>query len=305
MKIVAFAGGVGGAKLVKGLARAMPPENLTVVVNTGDDFEHWGLYISPDIDTVCYTLAGIADTIHGWGRSDETYYVLKTMQELGEDDWFLLGDRDLATHIYRTRLLKNGKSLSEITQIFCSSWKVPLLVLPMSNEPVQTIVVTREYGSLPFQEYFVHQKCEPSVKDFVYQGAEKAHPAPGILEAIQKADGIIFCPSNPWVSIDPILAVPGIRGSLGGKVIVAVSPIIGGKALKGPAAKMFLDMNIDPSPIAIADHFEPLLSMLVIDNVDAQLEKGIHIPVKITNTIMDSDANQLHLAQDVLNLIRI
>lgn len=305
MKIVAFAGGVGGAKLVKGLAGALPPENLTVVVNTGDDFEHWGLFISPDVDTVCYTLAGIANTTHGWGRSDETFNVLNSMQELGEDDWFLLGDRDLATHIHRTRLLKNGKKLSEITQIFCSSWKIPSLVLPMSNDPVRTIVVTREYGPLPFQEYFVHRKCEPRVKDFVFQGVEKAHPTPGILEAIHKTDGIVFCPSNPWVSIDPILAVPGIRRSLEGKFIIAVSPIIGGKALKGPAAKMFSDYKIEPSPIAIAEHYDPLLSVLVIDKIDAHLEKRIHIPVKVTNTIMDSEANQLRLAQDVLNLIRI
>jgi LPPG:FO 2-phospho-L-lactate transferase len=305
MKILAFAGGVGGAKLVKGLAGVMPPKDLTVVVNTGDDFEHWGIYISPDVDTICYTLAGLANTTHGWGRADETFNILKSMQELGEDDWFLLGDRDLATHIHRTRLLKDGNTLSEITNKFCTIWKILPSVFPMSNEPVHTIVDTIEYGLLPFQEYFVHQKCEPVVKGFLFQGAEKARPAPGIMEAIQKADGVIFCPSNPWVSIDPILSIPGIRPSIGEKFIVAVSPIIAGKALKGPAAKMFSELKIYPSPVAIADHYGTLLSALVIDKVDAHLENKIHIPVKVTNTIMDSEANQLHLAQDVLNLIRI
>lgn len=283
----------------------MTPEDLTVIVNTGDDFEHWGLYISPDVDTVCYTLAGIANSTHGWGRSEDTFIVLESMKELGEDDWFLMGDRDLATHIQRTKLLKNGNTLSEITKKFCTSWKILPSVIPMSDVPVHTIVKTIECGFLPFQEYFVHQKCEPRVKGFIFRGAEEARPAPGILEAIQKADGVIFCPSNPWVSIDPILSVPGVRSSLDGKFVIAVSPIVGGKALKGPAAKMFMELKIDPSPMAIADHYGHLLSALVIDKVDAHLENKIHIPVRVTNTIMDSEANQLHLAQDVLNLIRI
>src|SRR5512142_2552416 len=211
--IVAFAGGVGGAKLADGLARCLPPENLTVIVNTGDDFEHWGLKICPDLDTVCYTLAGLANPETGWGRVQETWNAIENAVKLGGPDWFNLGDRDLGTHLERTRRLQEGQRLSQITKEFCKAWGVEHTVLPMSDQPVKTIVET-EAGDLAFQEYFVHRRCEPRVKGFRFEGVEEAEPAPGAREALQAADAILICPSNPWVSIDPILHVfsPLLKG---------------------------------------------------------------------------------------------
>ena len=305
MKIVALAGGVGGAKLVNGLAQILPPENLTVIVNTGDDFSHWGLYISPDIDTICYTLAGIANPEHGWGRADDTFNVFENVRKLGGEDWFLLGDRDLANHIVRSELLENENTLAEITEEFCRCWDIRVKILPMSNEPIRTMVNTIDHGELPFQEYFVHLKCKPRVSGFSFAGIETAQPTPGTLEAIQDADGIILCPSNPWVSIDPILSVKGIRSAIEKKTVIAVSPIVGGKAIKGPAAKMFLELSISPTPLAVAEHYGSLISKMVIDSMDAILAPAFSIPIKVTDTIMDSPQKQLRLAQDVLNLIRI
>ena len=206
MKIFALAGGVGGAKLAHGLAQILPPEDLTVIVNTGDDFEHLGLYISPDLDTVCYTLAGIANPETGWGRVNETWNTIANIEKLGGANWFRLGDQDLATHIERTRRMKAGQSLSQITGDFCNAWGIHHAVIPMSDNSIRTIVITDE-GELPFQEYFVHRRCEPRVKGFRFEGIESAKPAPGIIDAIKEADAIVICPSNPWVSIAPILAV--------------------------------------------------------------------------------------------------
>ena len=206
MNVVALAGGVGGAKLAHGLAQILKPQELTVIVNTGDDFEHYGLYVCPDLDTVCYTLAGLANPDTGWGRVDETWNVIENASKLGGPDWFKLGDKDLGTHLERTRRLKAGDSLSEITRDFCKVWGVQHTVLPMSDQPVRTIVGTDE-GELAFQEYFVHRRCEPKVKGFRFEGVEEAGPAPGAREAVESADAIIICPSNPWVSVDPILKV--------------------------------------------------------------------------------------------------
>jgi LPPG:FO 2-phospho-L-lactate transferase len=224
MKIVALAGGVGGAKLADGLAHALAPEDLTIIVNTGDDFEYLGLSICPDLDTVCYTLAGLANPETGWGRKDDTFLALENVRRLGGPAWFNIGDRDLGTHLERTRRLREGQCLSEITRSFCKAWSVPQTILPMSDQAVRTIVNTDEYGELAFQEYFVHLRCEPKVKGFRFNGIDQAQPAPGVIEAVNPADAIILCPSNPWVSIDPILAVPGIRDSLKGKPVIAVSP---------------------------------------------------------------------------------
>ncbi|NMB86817.1 MAG: 2-phospho-L-lactate transferase, partial [Chloroflexi bacterium] len=235
MKVVAFAGGVGGAKLVDGLARCLNPEDLTVVVNTGDDFDYLGLRICPDLDTVCYTLAGLANPVTGWGRENETWQVLGHLTALGGPSWFKLGDADLATHLERTRRLASGESLSGVVRGLCETWKVPVGVLPMSDQSVSTIVHTREHGELAFQEYFVKYACAPVVTRFEFRGIEEAQPAPGVLEAIRATDTVLICPSNPWVSIAPILAIAGIREAIQGKKVVAVSPIIGGKAIKGPA----------------------------------------------------------------------
>jgi LPPG:FO 2-phospho-L-lactate transferase len=307
MKIVALAGGVGGAKLADGLVQLLSPQDLTIVVNTGDDFEHLGLYISPDLDTVCYTLAGLANPDTGWGRRAETFHALENIQKLGGPDWFHLGDQDLATHLERTRRLQEGQALNQVTRDFCQAWGVWHTVLPMSDQPVRTIVDTTEYGELAFQEYFVHQKCEPKVKGFRFAGVESAKPAPGVLEAIEKADAVVICPSNPWVSIDPILAVAGIRSALAAKRIVAVSPIIGGQTVKGPAAKMCTELGILPSALAVAEHYRSLLSGFVLDTVDSGLKNNVqrlNIKALVTNTLMKTQADRRRLAQDVLNLIQ-
>lgn len=308
MKIVALAGGVGGAKLADGLYHALPPEDLTVVVNTGDDFEHWGLKISPDLDTVCYTLAGMANPDTGWGLRDETWRTLEAVTQFGGPDWFRIGDRDLATHLERTRRLRAGEPLSQITRDFCRAWGVRSTVLPMTDDPVSTIVQSEE-GELPFQEYFVHRRCEPRVNGFHFAGAETARPAPGVVEALTAADAIIICPSNPWVSIDPILSVltPALTLANRRGVRVAVCPLIGGRAVKGPAAKMFAELGIEPHPLSVAQHYRALgLNGMIIDQVDSEWSEAIrefHIQPLVTYTLMTSPSDRLHLAQDVLNFI--
>jgi len=301
MKIVALAGGVGGAKFAHGLAQILKPEDLTVIVNTGDDFEHYGLYICPDLDTVCYTLAGLANPETGWGRVDETWNVMRNATTLGGPDWFNLGDKDLGTHLERTRRMKEGDSLSRITGDFCKAWGIEHTVLPMSDQPVRTIVETDE-GELPFQEYFVHRRCEPRVKGFRFEGVESAEPAPGACEAIQSADAVVICPSNPWVSIDPILKViERIE-----KPTLAISPIIGGQAVKGPAAKMYSEIGIDPSAFAVAKHYSGLISHFVMDNLDAKLiesVRGLNMKTCVTNTLMTSHEDRKQLALETLDFI--
>ena len=302
LKVVALAGGVGGAKLVHGLAQILDPENLTVIVNTGDDFEHYGLYISPDLDTVCYTLAGLANPDTGWGRIDETWQAIENAKRLGGPDWFNLGDRDLGTHLERTRRLREGQSLSQITRDFCQAWGVRQAVLPMSDGAVRTIVETDE-GELAFQEYFVHRRCEPKVKGFRFEGIQKAKAAPGALEAIKAANAVIICPSNPWVSIDPILAVAGIRQAVEAKKVLAVSPIIGGKTVKGPAAKMYAELGIQPSALAVAEHYRGLLSGFVMDRIDSELADSIDIPTLTADTLMNHLTKRAQLARDVLHFV--
>ncbi len=309
LKIVALAGGVGGAKLAEGLAQILPPEALTIIVNTGDDFVHWGLNISPDLDTVCYTLAGLANPLTGWGRMDESWNVFEQMERLGAETWFRLGDKDLATHLERTRRLRDGEPLSSITRDLCARWGIRHTVLPMSDQPVATIVDTLEMDELAFQEYFVHQRCEPTVKGFRFEGLPAAQPAPGVREALVAADALVLCPSNPWVSIDPILQVlgPALKAE-GPGLRVAVSPIIGGKTVKGPAAKMFAELGIEPSALAVARHYgSPFLSGFVLDSVDAALAEsvsGLGIVPLSTNTLMNLSDNRRQLAQDVLNFIQ-
>lgn len=300
-RIVALAGGVGGAKLAQGLANILPPEDLTIIVNTGDDFEHLGLSICPDLDTVCYTLAGLANPETGWGRIGETWNTITNVEKLGGPSWFRLGDQDIATHLERTRRLKEGQTLSQITRDFCKAWGIQHTVLPMSDSPVRT-VVDSDQGELAFQEYFVHRHCEPRVKSFRFAGVEGAEPAPGVREAIDAADAIIFCPSNPWVSIDPILRV--IKEI--DKPVVAVSPIIGGKTVKGPAAKMYDELGIEPSALAVAKHYQNLLTGFVLDNVDANIEhdiKELKIKTLVTNTLMNHLTDRTRLANDVLHFV--
>jgi len=302
MKVVALAGGVGGAKLADGLAQALPPEDLTVVVNTGDDFKHLGLYICPDLDTVCYTLAGIANPVTGWGQSDETWNALDALGALGGPTWFRLGDRDLGIHLERTRRLESGHSLSQVTGDFCRAWEIGPKIIPMSDDSVPTWVYT-EFGEIPFQEYFVHQQCRPQVSGFRFGDIEQANPAPGVVPALREAELIVICPSNPWVSVDPILAIPGLRSVIKERPVVAVSPIIGGRAVKGPAAKMYAELGIEPSAYAVAQHYGELLDGFVLDNLDedqagAVRESGIH--PYVTDSIMKTRQDRLRLAKEAL-----
>jgi LPPG:FO 2-phospho-L-lactate transferase len=302
LKVVALAGGVGGARMADGLAAVLPLRDLTVVVNTGDDFEHLGLTICPDLDTVLYTLAGLAHPETGWGRSGETWRFLETLTELGGPGWFRLGDSDLALHIERTRRLALGEPLSGVMDSLRQVLGVPVKVLPMSDDPVRTKVLTAE-GEIAFQEYFVARRCEPVVVGFRFEGAETARAAPGILAAIGQADVVVLCPSNPWVSLDPILAVHDLRGAMEGRPAVGVSPIIAGRAVKGPAAKMCRELGIDPSARAVAEHYVGLLRGFVIDQADADQEAAIAslgMHVLVTRTVMRGRADRARLAKEVM-----
>ena len=301
MKIVALAGGVGGAKLAQGLAQTLPPEDLTIIVNTGDDFEHLGLSISPDLDTVCYTLAGLANNETGWGRAGETWNTISNIEKLGGPAWFRLGDQDFATHLERTRRLKEGQSLSQITSEFCKVWGIQVTVLPMSDSPVRTMVDSDE-GELAFQEYFVHRLCAPKVKGFRFDGVEVGEPTVGAKEAIEAADAVVICPSNPWVSVDPILQI--IKKI--NKPVIAVSPIIGGKTVKGPAAKMYSELGIEPSALAVAKHYRNMLTGYVLDNIDLSMEKDVkklNVKTHVTDTLMNNLTDRTRLAEDVLHFI--
>ncbi len=319
LRIAALAGGVGGAKLAHGLSQILAPEDLTVIVNTGDDWEHLGLRISPDLDTVCYTLAGLSNPLTGWGRQDETWNMMHDLVALGGPGWFNLGDRDLATHLERTRRIAAGEALSTVTRDFCGHWGVRHAVLPMTDDPVSTWVETQELGWLPFQEYFVRERCAPRTLSFAFRGIDDAQPAPGVVRAIEEADWVILCPSNPWVSIDPILCLGPLAEIIGSKRVAAVSPIIGGQALKGPAAKMFQELGIHPSPEAVAEHYQARLRgnasresnksmgefVLFIDAIDsdyaAAIEK-IGMNVVATNIIMQSVEDRRRLAGEVVEV---
>ena len=303
MRVVALAGGVGGAKLTDGLAALLLPDEFSIIVNTGDDFEYCGLKISPDLDTVCYTLAGLANPTTGWGQKDETWAVYEAVKNLGGPDWFRLGDKDLATHLYRTNQLAQGKTLSDITLSLCQHWGVAQRVYPMSDDPVRTLVHTADQGTLGFQTYFVQQACQPVVQSFEFLGVEQAAPVPDALNDINAADLVILTPSNPWVSIDPILAVPGYREALISKVVIAVSPLIAGQALKGPAAKMYRELGVQPCASAVAAHYKDFLNGFVFDRQDhVELEKieRWRIIALLTNIIMKDVADRIRLAEEIL-----
>lgn len=306
MKVVALAGGVGGAKLADGLAGCLPPDNLTIIVNTADDFIHLGMQISPDIDTVTYTLAGLADPERGWGRADESWVFMETLEQLCGPTWFRLGDRDLALHHLRTYRRAQGDTLSTVTFEIKERLGVKPNILPMTDDLVQTIVVTTE-GELAFQEYFVARKCEPVVTGFRFDGIEEARPGPGVLESLRDADVIVFCPSNPWVSLDPILGIRGIRAGVEDNHVFMVSPIIAGRTVKGPAAKMYAELGIEPSALAVARHYETLLEGMLIDRLDAELTEEIEslgIRVREDNTLMKTREDRIRLANAVLEFSR-
>ncbi len=306
-KLVALAGGTGAAKFLRGLCRLVDPRDLTVVVNTGDDTELWGLHISPDLDTVCYTLAGVIDAARGWGLAEETFHALGQMARFGEPTWFNLGDRDLATHLHRTRLLRGGRSLSEATSAIAGALGVGPRVLPMSDQPVWTRVLGPD-GWLGFQEYFVREKAQVEVRAVEYAGAETAAPAPGVLDALAAARAVIVCPSNPVTSIGPILAVPGITDALARSpaTALAISPIVGGESVSGPAGRLMATLGLPVSPAGVARAYAPWLDTLVFDEQDRReapeiLALGVS-PVT-AKTIMAGREDEVALARRVLELL--
>ena len=302
LRVVALAGGVGGAKLATGLQAVLTPGALTVVVNTADDFEHWGLTICPDLDTVIYNLAGVHNPETGWGRAAETFSALTTMGQIGGEDWFRLGDKDLAIHLRRTAWLQEGIPLTEVTDRLRRSLGVPSVILPMSDHPIRTLVHTDE-GDLPFQHYFVRRRCEPTLIDLTFVGAAEA-PRSGLVErAVERADLIVFCPSNPYLSLDPILSVPGLRRCLRKAAAprVAVTPIVGGGAIKGPAAKMMRELGQMISPLTVVDHYADLLDGFVLDIQDDVLQSSCRMPALVTDTIMGDLDSKARLAQAVLD----
>jgi LPPG:FO 2-phospho-L-lactate transferase len=304
--VVALSGGIGGAKLVLGLSRIMPANNLLVVANVGDDFEHLGLHISPDIDTLMYTLAGLDNTKLGWGRQDETWSFMDTLAVLGGEDWFRLGDRDLAVHVERTYRLRRGETLSAITADFCRRLGVGPRVLPATDDPVRTKLRTDE-GWLDFQDYFVRLQCRPVVRELTFEGAEDARPHPDLLAALrdERLRAVIICPSNPFISVEPILAAPGMREALSGSAapVIAVSPIIGGRAVKGPTAKIMAELGMTPSATAVAERYGDLLDGYVMDIGDA--EEAVHLTPRVTlaPTLMTNLAEREELARVVLDAV--
>jgi LPPG:FO 2-phospho-L-lactate transferase len=300
--IVALSGGIGGAKLALGFSHVLPPDRLLVVGNIGDDFEHLGMHISPDLDTLMYTLAGLDNPELGWGRRDETWSFMETLATIGGETWFRLGDRDLALHVERTRRLQAGEVLSSITADFCRRLGVGPRILPASDDPVRTRVLT-EAGWIGFQDYFVRQRTAPVVRALAFEGAQRARAHPNLLAAIAEADAVVICPSNPFISIDPILAVPGIRSALESTTapVVAVAPIIGGRAVKGPTAKIMGELGMVPSARAVAERYGKLLDVFIADAEDAATIEGLHIPVGLAPTLMTNLAEKIALARVVLD----
>ena len=307
MRLVALAGGTGAAKLLRGLDTLLERGAMTVVGNTGDDAEVWGLHVSPDLDTVCYTLGGLLDEERGWGLRDESFRTLGEMVRFGEPTWFNLGDRDLATHLHRTRLLAEGRSLSEVTAKLAADLGVRHAVLPMSDQPVRTRVLGPD-GWLGFQEYFVREKTQVEVRAVEYAGAPEARPAPGLVEAIGGADAVLVCPSNPVTSVGPILAVPGIVEALHGTraPVLAISPIVGGRAVSGPAGRLMAARGLPVSALGIAQGYAPWLDILIIDDEDASLAPSIEAagarPV-VASTLMTGRVEEMRLARRILETL--
>ena len=356
MNIVALAGGVGGAKLAQGLALchserseespALPHEiprsarndtladrndiltvrndTFTVIVNTGDDFEWHGLTVCPDLDTVTYTLGGLANTQTGWGVAGDTFEALGALRRLGAEAWFNIGDRDLATHVYRTSLLRQGRTLTEATQLITRALGIRAAILPMTDDRFRTLVET-DQGVLEFQEYFVRRQWQPVIKRVIFDGAETAQATPQVMSALQQAEAVIIAPSNPFVSVEPILSLTlkrpernavqskdahsstPLRSAQSALIpIAAVSPIVGGQALKGPAAKMFRELGIEPSAFAVAQHYQGLVTHFVLDQLDADLESAIQslgMQTLVTNTIMQSVDDRARLAAEVIEFV--
>lgn len=305
--VLGISGGVGGAKLARGLAAILAPADLMIVANVGDDFEHLGLRICPDIDSLLYGLSGLNDAEKGWGRRGETWNFMTALGEVGGETWFNLGDRDLALHVQRTSRLRAGDTLSSVTGDFARAFGVQAKICPVSDDPIGTVVIT-ENGEMPFQRYFVAEQCRPTIRGFRFEGANNAHLSRQVVEAFQSnVDTIIICPSNPFVSIDPILAVPGfvdlIRSSPA--PVIAVSPIVNGQALKGPAAKMMIERGLECSALGIARYYRDLIDGIIIDESDEHLANSIRslgIEVYADKSIMKTEEDKSRLAQRTLSL---
>ena len=305
-KVLAFAGGVGGAKLALGLSLTIPPERLVICVNTGDDDSFHGLHVSPDLDTMMYTLAGLSDPQFGWGIQGDTFSALSMLKQYGADAWFNLGDRDFATHIRRTQLLGQGATLSQVTRELCESLDVSHSVIPMSDDPVRTIICTPG-GDLSMQEYFVRQRAEPVIQSITYVGAEAARPSPPLVSALNDAELIVLCPSNPALSLGPILALPGVIDSLKASpaMKIAVSPIVGGDAVKGPAGKIMAELGQEASCVGVASQYRDFCDILVIDIQDSHLSPQINdlgVRPVVDSIIMQSESDKVALAQSLIAL---
>ncbi len=306
--VIALCGGVGGAKLAFGLTKILDPGDLTLVVNTGDDFCHLGLQICPDLDTVAYTLAGLSDRERGWGMAGETWNFMAALRRLGGESWFQLGDQDLAIHVERSRRAAKGDTLSQITTDLTAALGISHAVVPMSDQPVKTIIQTAT-GELAFQRYFVAEACRPAATGVRFEGADAASASPALLTALMRRDvsAVVICPSNPYLSIDPILSIPGVREGLAaiGAPVVAVSPIVGGEAIKGPAAKLMRELGACPGALAVANHYRGLVDGLVIDRTDAAEAGALRVagvsPL-VTDSIMKTDADRICLAIQTLEL---
>ncbi len=306
-KVVALAGGVGGAKLAHGLARILPPGHLTVIVNTGDDFVHRGLHISPDLDTVMYTLGEIANPITGWGIDGDTFQNFEMLECYGAAPWFRLGDRDLATHFVRTAALNKGQTLTDVTRQLSQALGIQHTILPATDDPFATLVHTQEYGTLEFQEYFVKFRWQPTVVGLSYKGEGEAQATKMALDAIRLADLVVICPSNPLLSVEPILRLGGMREALQARQVpcIAVSPLIGGKAVKGPAAKLMHELNLDASVLGIAAYYAGLIDGLVMDTADSNTVEELTniapaLSLVVTQTLMETIEDRERLAGEIL-----
>ena len=300
VRLALLCGGVGGAKLARGFHLLAPDIELSVIVNTGDDFEHFGLLICPDIDTVLYTLTSQANQAQGWGREDESWTFMRVLRSLGGEDWFQLGDGDLALHVLRTERMRQGLRLSQLVAEVSKAWQLGTPILPMSDHPVRTLVHTDE-GVLAFQRYFVERRCRPTVQQISFAGLETARPGPGVLEAIEQADVIAIAPSNPYLSIDPILAVPGLADGIrkAAAPVIAVSPLVGGKAVKGPTDKLMGELGFEIGNATIARHYDGLIDGLLVHRGDP-VPDGVQ--TGIADTMMRDDTDRMRVAREVLAL---
>jgi LPPG:FO 2-phospho-L-lactate transferase len=302
--ITVLTGGTGGAKFVDGLSKVVPPEQLTIIVNTGDDFDWWGLHISPDLDSITYMLAGLLSKDRGWGVEGDTFQCLEAMRRLGQPAWFQIGDRDLATHLLRTQLLRAGKTLAEATAEIVNALGIRARILPMTNSAVETRVTTPD-GEISFQDYFVRRRYRDAVQSVRFEGAELSTPAPGVIEAILSADAVLIAPSNPVTSIGPILAVPGLREALRQTAapIAAVSPIVGEAAVSGPAGALMAAQGLPVSAAGVAQAYADFLDVLIVDPRDAELPRPASLQVHAANILMKSEEDRTELARAVLSAL--